>query len=252
MLILFEIPLFFPADHKANPNMGSVFHGALMELVGKDAAEMYHNRQVRPYSQSIIYRGKTRASIWRLGLFSESDCNPILQALQKTKTIYLRQQKYTVSLGKPSIRTYTLDEWLGTHGADGAVPQGAIVHFYTTTSFKRQGSYVLFPEPRLLYQSVVLRWNTLSGKTIESGLEDVLDYYTIIHSYRLQTELFHLEGRSVTGFSGQVELRFTGNDTACRYAAILLSCAEFTGFGIKTALGMGAAHVEIKTKKVLK
>ena len=80
---------------------------------------------------------------------------------------------------------------------------------------------------------------------IEPGNAPILGYYTIIRSYDLHTNLFHIEGHSIPGFSGTLEIRFCGNREVNCLAAALLQCAVYTGIGIKTALGMGAVRVRI-------
>ncbi|OBZ32261.1 CRISPR system precrRNA processing endoribonuclease RAMP protein Cas6 [Megasphaera sp. DISK 18] len=226
--------------------MGSVFHGALMELIGPDWAGVFHRKGMRPYSQAVFWNEQARQNLWRLGFLETSAASVMLPALERTKSLALHQQGYDVGLGRIRCRSIPLD---GEQAVPGPVPMGAEIRFLTTTSFKRSGAYVLFPEPELLYQSILQRWPLMTGETLEKGLHQVLSYYTIIQDYDLHTEFFGLEGHGVKGFAGSVRLRFGGPERVRQMAALLLRCGSAAGFGIKTALGMGASQVRIVTGK---
>lgn len=236
-----EIPVTFPEERHAHPAMGSIFHGALMERFPPEVANAFHQDGMRLYSQSILWNEKKNTSLWRIGALNDEVAAVFLDALQTSPELYLKQQGYAVHLGPVSCRKQTFDQLLHFKKK----PKGAEVVFLTTTSFKRQGSYVLFPELPLLYQSVLLRWPMMTSMPMEPETAQVLGYYTVIRQYDLHTALFHLEGRSVPGFAGRLGIRFCGNRDVNCLAATLLQCAVYTGIGIKTALGMGAVRVRI-------
>ena len=226
--------------------MGSVFHGALMELIGPDWAGVFHQKGMRPYSQAVFWNEQNRQNLWRLGFLENSAASVVLSALERTKSLSLHQQGYDVGLGRIRCRSIPLDD---RKIRPEPVPVGAEIRFLTTTSFKRSGAYVLFPEPELLYQSILQRWPMMTGEMPEKGLHQVLGYYTMIQDYDLHTEFFGLEGHGVKGFVGSVRLRFGGSEPVRQMAGLLLTCGSAAGFGIKTALGMGASQVRIVTEK---
>lgn len=242
MLHIYEIPLHFPKGKRVHPSMGSIFHGALMECIPAAVATAFHGEGRRPYSQAVFFDEATKQSLWRMGLMNDETYEVFYEALQRLSDVYLKQQGYTVRLGKKRHR-----EWdVMTYLQQRPVPKRATLSFVTTTSFKRDGTYVLFPESELLYQSVANRWSLLTSMDLEPQLHRVLGYYTIIEEYNLRTERFHLEGHHVHGFSGTIQLRFGGPPDTARLAAALLQCAAATGVGVKTALGMGAVHCHIE------
>lgn len=241
MLEICEIPLIFPKGKRVHPSMGSIFHGALMERIAPEAAAVFHTQHMRPYSQAVFWDPVKKRAVWRLGFLEEGAAAAILPVLEELDHLDLRQQGYAVRLGGMRCQSFSLEE--DFHTAED-VPVGVTIRFLTTTSFKRDGSYVLFPEAGLLYQSILHRWPLLSDMPLEDGIHRILDYYTIVQDYDLHTELFHLEGHSVKGFSGTVTLRFGGNARLRSFASLLLYCGSAAGFGIKTALGMGSAEVQ--------
>ena len=242
MLKFYEIPLYFPKGCKAHAARGSICHGALMERLEPALAKAFHQQAMRPYRQTVFYDKKRKQSFWQLGIFSEEAERGILHALRQSPYLYLKQQGYEIQLGPFSCQADTV-EHIFQQCSSAA---GAEITFCSTTGFKRNGAYVLFPESALLYHSVILRWPLLASKVLEPSLEKMLDYYTIIQRYDLHTELFSVDGHSIPGFAGTIGLRFCGNKQINQIAAALLRCAVYTGIGIKTALGMGAVRVRIK------
>ena len=55
MLSKFEIALK-DSENDINRNMGSLFHGALMEMVSRDYGDYLHENHLKPFSQSISKR----------------------------------------------------------------------------------------------------------------------------------------------------------------------------------------------------
>ena len=55
MLSKFEITLK-DSENDINRNMGSLFHGALMEMVSRDYGDYLHENHLKPFSQSIFKR----------------------------------------------------------------------------------------------------------------------------------------------------------------------------------------------------
>lgn len=241
VLKIYEIPLAFPKRKRVHYSMGSIFHGALMELIDTDKATAFHRQSMRPYSQAVFWDAVQHQSVWRLGFLNEQAAEAIVPVLKSNKQITLHQQGYTVRLGSLRCKTFSLGQSFTT---PKEVPRGVTIRFLTTTSFRRDGDYVLFPEPALLYQSILQRWPMISDIPMETGIHQILDYYTIIQDYDLHTERFHLEGHYAKGFSGMLTLRFGGDIQMRYFASLLMYCGSAAGFGIKTALGMGAADVQ--------
>ena len=242
MLKLYEIPLYFPKGYRVHAAMGSIFHGALLERLEPALANALHQQTMRPYRQTVFWDKKRKQSFWQLGIFNDEAEQGIISALRQSPRLYLKQQGYEVQLGSFSCQADTVEHIFQQCSSVA----GAEITFCSTTGFKRNGAYVLFPESALLYHSVILRWPLLASKVLEPSLEEMLDYYTIIQRYDLHTTLFSVDGRSIPGFAGTIGLRFCGTKEINQIAAALLCCAVYTGIGLKTALGMGAVRVRIK------
>ena len=60
MLKIFEITLGMPPEVRVNSSMGSVFQGALMELLSEDVAIELHQAGLRPYTQTVYFDREIR------------------------------------------------------------------------------------------------------------------------------------------------------------------------------------------------
>ena len=244
MLRRFEAELRLPDGVRASSSMGSVLHGALMELLPEDYADALHTQNLRPYSQSIRWDRARERVIWRVGILDRAAAEIIGAVLQSLEHIHLRQKGYTVDVQNIQCveeRSYQdiADEYFRAETA----PRGAEIHFLTPTSFKQSGAYIILPESALILQSLLARWNRFCPDIrIE---EDDLAQTLATHTRLLRSASFSVEGYNIRGFRGQIALQFTGSDMVRRILGTLLAFAPYAGIGIKTALGMGAVQTNI-------
>lgn len=246
-MYLMSIPVFCPPGVKVVPSAGSVFQGMLMERIGFKAAEKLHEEGMRPYSQSV-YTDSKGAVTWRFGILSDNVGRMFAQALcGEPQKIYVRQYHYFITLGTPVIERRISYEELMMHHMCTPVPKKCRIHFNTVTSFKQQGSYVIMPDSRLLYQNLLLRWNRFSPEPLEENIADVLGYYNELSAYQIRSEAFGIEGQRIVGCTGSMTYTLRGSEMVRSTSALLLDFANFSGIGIKTALGMGAVKTVLYT-----
>ncbi|MFC2525380.1 MAG: CRISPR system precrRNA processing endoribonuclease RAMP protein Cas6 [Selenomonas noxia] len=248
MLRRFEAELRLPDGVRASSSMGSVLHGALMELLPEDYADALHTQNLRPYSQSIRWDRARERVIWRVGILDRAAAEIIGAVLQSLEHIHLRQKGYTVDVQNIQCveeRSYQdiADEYFRAETA----PRGAEIHFLTPTSFKQSGAYIILPESALILQSLLARWNRFCPdiRIEEDDLAQTLATHTRLTRYALRSASFSVEGYNIRGFRGQIALQFTGSDMVRRILGTLLAFAPYAGIGIKTALGMGAVQTNI-------
>lgn len=246
MITLTEREIQLPAEVTFTPSLGSIFQGALIEHMDKEWAEKMHGTGVRPYAQ-YLYR-KEEKILWRIATLDDESFEHIVCPVMDKNKLLLKQKNCEIGLEKLNVVQETsfssLEEkfWAGTdriHHID--------VNFLTTTSFKKNGTYCIFPETILLFNTLLRKWNTYSDSMTlgESHLENKLSDGMSITGYRLQSRPFSLEGRRIYGFSGNLRTGLFKNDIVSRMAGMLLAFSEYAGIGIKTALGMGAVKTDI-------
>lgn len=249
MLRLVECVLSFPESVKVHQEMGSVFHGALMECISAESAELYHHMTLRPYSQAVCWDSERHLPVWRLGFLTDDAYERIFQPVSSCYSLYLKQKNVEVQLGKFVTVKENDYEVLAKHYIQQeTAPNNAIWHTRTVMSFKKDGRYVIMPDIRLIYQSLLQRWNAFSPVTRleEDGLLDQLTNHCQLTRYQLRSQTFSVNGSTIYGYSGQMHYRFFGFDMLKRIQGILTAFAPYAGVGVKTALGMGSVDTVIR------
>ncbi len=251
MLKSVEIPVSWTEGERLNSSAGSILHGALMDLISKEDAERFHEEGLRPYSQGLYWNKDKNTAIWRINVLNETAEETILLSLLQEKELFLRHRQQRIHFSgeieqcESSFQKITDDMFQSWNP-----PTGADMDFLTPVSFKRDGRYVIWPELDLIWQSLFQRWNEFSplSRIEEENLASRLSKVSYISRYRLHTQAFSLEGRSIYGFAGRISIRFTGPDMSRRLLGLLTCFAPFAGIGIKTALGMGQVKVRLHRK----
>lgn len=246
MLRQLLLSLMAPPDVRLNMSVSSVLHGAWMEILSPEYAGHLHEQGLRPYSQSVVFDGEGNA-LWRIGSLTDEVYERAILPLLSQEELFLRQKGYAIGLRLRKERVSSYEEL-----ADGCFRGAELVRrsnlrFLTATSFRRDGQYMIWPEATQLFGNLLRRWNAFSPavKLEEARLEETLAEICSWSRYRLYSRTFSLEGKWITGFGGELTLRFQGTEMARRIIALLLSFAPFSGVGIKTALGMGAVETTI-------
>ena len=117
----------------------------------------------------------------------------------------------------------------------------------STTSFKVDKQYTIFPEAFRIYRYLLRQWNQFStfGMLDTDSILGDLEASVFIRDYNRRMGIYGLEGVKIRGFRGQVIMQFKRNEELQRVLALLSYYSQFTGLGIKTALGMGGVKCEV-------
>ncbi len=246
MLTQAEIGLTLPEGQILNQSMGSILHGALMEIVKPDWANAMHAQKVRPYSQYVtLVDGKP---CWRIQTLTEEAAEEILAPLRKKTTLFLRQRGSEVGLsGFRILKQETFSDIEEIYWGNPARIHHVDMEFCTSTSIKSAGNYAVFPDPKLVFVSLVKKWNTYSEGSVieEENLFEHMASQMDIAGYKLHMHPFSLEGRRIRAFRGSIRYGFFKNRSAASLLATLSHFAAYAGVGIKTALGMGGTESRV-------
>ena len=244
-----EIVLGIPEKEKIHRAMGSIMQGALMEILDSDSAKMLHVDGLRPYSQYVYYDKNKNLPIWRVNSLNEWAFEKISNAVTRQRQIFLKHKNYRVDFLKCDIIAAESYADIAARFMSEFAPicKGVELEFVTTASFRRDGQYVIFPELYLLIQSLLNRWNKFAeGFLIEEDISHMMSTFCRVTEYNLRTQIFLLERQKITGFCGNMTLKFEGDRVVNNMLALLFEYANYAGVGIKTALGMGAMKTKIQ------
>ena len=245
-----SIELVIAADPsiKIVQSIGSVLHGVLMELVGTDYAGQLHEAGLRPYSQYVYFDKDRNQYIWRLSAVTADAVNRIVRPmLDMPEKIFLKQKRGYLYIKDRTILEETSYKALIHKFWNGDVYSQTKLQCMSTTSFKVDKQYTIFPEAFRIYRYLLRQWNQFSafGAMDTDSLLGGLESGVFIRDYNLRMGVYALEGVKIRGFRGQVVMQFKRNAELQRVLALLSYYSQFTGLGIKTALGMGGVKCEV-------
>ncbi|MBR6769897.1 MAG: CRISPR-associated endoribonuclease Cas6 [Lachnospiraceae bacterium] len=222
----------------------SNLQGVLFEQISREYAEILHLQKRHPYSQ-YLYKEKEK-TLWCVNALDEEAEAEIIEPLNREEfqEFEIKKQGKKVRILEKSLVETT------PHQLVKAFYSEPPEHFFevellTPTAFKQKGRYVIYPDLRLLYQSLMNKYSAVSSE-MEMMDEDTLELLaekSEIVKYYLRTTAFPLEGIRIPAFWGSFTIKIDGPDTLAAYVRLLLTFGEYAGVGIKTAMGMGAVRL---------
>ena len=209
-------------DYKNSSNL----QGVIMENIDNEYADILHTQGYNPYSQYVYT--KDNKVIWCINTLDEKAYDKIIQRLldDKFNEFTIKNRETPIKITEKRIQKKSKNN----------------IQFITPTSFKSNGRYMIFPDLRLMYKSLMKKYSascTDMDMYDEDTLEQLIESSEITR-YRLQSTVFPLEGVVIPSYKGSLSIRLHGNDTISRYARLLFSFGEYSGIGIKSSIGMGA------------
>lgn len=243
MLSSLRIELEGEIEKSRNDLLGSLFQGFIMENIYKGYADILHMSTLHPYSQYV-----TRVDdkiIWTLNTLNIEAKENIADKIKQMEKVNIkyREKEYKIASIKEENISYK-DLVKENYLRDGK--RILKVKFLTPTSFKQDGRYVLFPSIRLVFQSLMMKFDKASTD-MEVFSKDILETFENnieICGYKLRSTAFHLDGTKVPAFIGEITVNIKGPKQLVNFANMLIAFGTYSGVGIKTGIGMGGIAFE--------
>jgi CRISPR-associated endoribonuclease Cas6 len=235
---------------------GEALHGLFFNMLKRNSVEVASNlhgqKDQKPFSLSPLLEGyELRESYavipgggglaFRLSFLSDEVLAAATMAFFMAMT-----QGEVLYLSRKPVMVENIDMSEGKFSSFSEVLKSArpetkiILEFLSPTSFRRSGVQILFPEPRLVFSSLLKRWNTFSETKLP---EEYAEGFASIKvsNYNLHTELVQFSKYKIIGFKGRIEYELPQEfPEPCRQAVnALADFAFYAGTGAKTAMGMG-------------
>ena len=227
-----------------NYHKSSILQGIIMQEIHPDYATQLHEQGLKPYSQYLRQEGGV--IIWHVKTLTEEATNQIMPALMKDsfREFYIEHDDQKVLVGKKTF----VKEYIGAFMEEFYEMQAdrfIRLEFITPTAFKKNGKYSFFPELYNIYYSCMRKFDAASAEETmfsEETLEQLVEASEIT-AYSLRSVKFSVEGVKIPAFVGRITICIHGNHTLRSFARLLLRFGEYSGIGIKTAMGMGAVQI---------
>ncbi len=247
---MLRIAVVFSAPVAPSIHWGSLLHGMLMERLSPACQEVLHNGEVHPFSQWVEITKKDQF-VWHVQAMDDElakEMETVFSEKNVWRCKHLGCDFTPEGIQKQSL---SLAEYMKPYFLAEQAPAGLTVAFRTPCTHKVQGRYALFPSVELIGNSLRNHLCAISP-SIALADDEVMDQvlrFTRISRYELRSSVFHLEWAYVTGYTGRLELHFDGPDALRRLSGVLFGIADWSGIGIKTALGMGGCTVKLLDRK---
>ena len=239
MITQYQITLQQVPDHALFADSAYRLYAHLLECLPYEDACWIH--EYGAVSQFLEYRKEAQQHLWTLNLLSDETAAVLQPVLAGLREVTIENQVFPVL--SSIVSEITLEDLL--RWGRQAENRRTTIQFCTQTAFKQNGRYVIFPQERLILQSLILRWNEAFP---QCSLEDEDAFNAMlagIHivDYRLRSGRFLLKGVRVPGFAGSCVMEAKLALPLLELWNTLLLFANYAGIGIKTGLGMGGVRV---------
>lgn len=242
-LVQLQIKLALPPHVKGGFFMGSIFHGLLMDLLPMETRGWLHTCARRPYSQYLLWNHEEQTLSWTINSLQRIAYESIIEPMLAVGgELELKQKGYSVQvIDKNIIRSTCYEELVDYHLGGECTYKIHEINLRTPTTFKHNGMYTLFPDISLLYGNLLNRWNIFSTSELLDDKEMVSELmrYTACTGYRINMYKYPLEKVRIPAFMGKIMLSGKQSIMMQRVLSLLVDYSNFSGIGIKTALGMG-------------
>lgn len=221
----------------------SNMQGILMARLETDYAERLHISGLKPYSQYIA--GSSQKE-WVVNTLTQEAYQKIIQPLlsEDFADFVIEKQNKHIRIDSKELKVISEKDLLDEFYAD-AYDRYLNLEFLTPASFKSGGMYVNMPDLRYIYQSLMNKYSAASDSMDmydEETLEQLVNSSRIVR-YKLRSTFFPLEGVKIPSFMGEMCIKVAGASTIAKYARLLARFGEYSGVGIKTAMGMGGLRI---------
>ncbi|MDO5410704.1 MAG: CRISPR-associated endoribonuclease Cas6 [Lachnospiraceae bacterium] len=241
--MLAKLKLELEYKEELSYQMASLFHGALMELLPMEYADYLHKSGLHPFTQYLEM--KERKWYWIVTCLNEDAVKKIIHnVLMQIDSIEIKKKKFVITIVQKQYQELNEEELMNCF-YEGQGKRYIQIQFLTPTAFKKQGKYCFYPDLKCIYQSLMNKYDCASNEDMmcdEDTLEQLNENSQVIR-YDLKSTYFHLEGVRIPSFIGKITIKLTGTQTMANFAKLLFEFGEYSGIGIKTALGMGAIKI---------
>lgn len=225
-------------------NISSILHGIIMEKIPSEYAEFLHQEQIIPFSINISNYNENL--LWTINTLNEEAYQKIIKNLEQIREIFIKQKGIRVKVTKLNVSKITYEELINkTYFNFNNISNKCTLYIRTPLSFKRNKTYLIFPDLELFFRSIMIRFDSFSKS------EKIYDKETLLYlennikivKYKIKTNVFHLHKCHVPGFLGSITFLIPDSIAIKKLISLLLAYSEYSGIGIKTALGMGSVSL---------
>ena len=223
------------AGHPLYGDSAYRLYASLLEHLENETAGWLH--ECGMISQFLEFSRENQRYHWTLNLLNDDTAAVMDPVIEKLTSVTIENQEFPIL--ERTVEVVSLEDLLdrGREMTD----RRSVMRFCTPTAFKQNGRYMIFPQERLILQSLLMQWNQvfpMCPLDDEDAFHALLSGIRIV-DYQLRTSRFFLKGVRIPGYMGSCVLEAKLALPLQELWNTLLAFANYAGVGIKTGLGMG-------------
>jgi len=216
-----------------------------MEQLPSDYAEHLHENGLKPFSQYLSVYGDD--ILWTISCLNDECADKLGNALMRgMDTVYIRNKNIALNVLKKNVSTLPYKSFIDNTYFSKSTNHSLEIAFITATAFKADGRYKFFPDLESIYSNLIRKFDAFSTeyKIYDEDMLNSLLLSSYIAAYNLRSTVFHMESVIIPAFTGWIRIKIKGSDRLANLARMIFKYGEYSGIGIKTALGMGAVKIK--------
>lgn len=244
MMVQYAITLRPSKEHPLYPNAAYRLYAFLLEQLPKEEAQWLHEEGNGEVTQYLQYKKEEGSCLWTVNMLTDRTATVVCPLLDILEKVEIEGCSFPI-VEKKSV-TMGLSELLEADASQ----RYQTIRFCTPTAFKQSGRYTIFPQERLILQSLLLHWKQVFP---ECPLDDPDAFEALlagvhIIDYKLSTSRYLLKGTRIPGFTGTCTVEAKLAPPLLAVWNALLTFANYAGVGIKTSIGMGGVQTSPSEK----
>ena len=268
--LLYSVVLELSAANTATipATTGHLAHGLFLDLIKQvdpDLSSRLHDEPgYRPFTVSPLGGAKVQGD--SISLQPGQACRLRVTLLdggqlwQNLSRCFLEVQPIILRLGAAEFK---LNRMLSTPTADATGWAGFTdwqtlamtrarstisIHFASPTAFSMgDRQFTLFPEPTLLWDSLLRVWNSYAPHILQidkTALRAFIPHHVVVSDYTLHTATLHFPKYVQKGFVGTCSYLVRQEGKEAAQLSVLAEFARYAGVGYKTTMGMGQVRAQ--------
>ena len=220
--------------------LGSVLHGVLMDYLSDDIADqLHHEFAYSPLKQRIYHKNKN--IIWEIVCMSDNLFKEVVKLFSSKNSLLLKYYQTNIDIQSFQIEKINVQNMMNQLLQVEDLSRYVRLNIQTPMSFKYQNSYMIFPDVKRFFRSIMIQFDAFfeEYRMYDKETLNFLEKNVNIVDYKLKSTRFNLEKVKIPSFTGEIVFKIKGPLPFLQLTHFLLKFGEFSGSGIKTSLGMG-------------
>lgn len=247
MLMQYQIQL--ESTNVCTAEFAYPLYSALLSYLSPAFATQLHENQRTPIRQYL--RPTEYGAMWNITALDAQSYTELERCFSTQQHFILR--KFHTQLQVRNIKKTTIPSIEALFALVTESSHIHQLHFQTPTAFHSKKTYVVLPQPLLILQSISRTWEKFIcpiEDTENRGLQTLAEA-ALCTKLDVHTTSYPLKTATVPGVVGSMTIKNCATGFHQLWLDALLYLAQFTGVGIKTALGMGGVtHTFVGAQKL--